>query len=578
MPRTKAGDPLAGSRGSGPSACPDLVLYGGRILTMTPSAPYAQALAVHGDRVVAVGRDDTVLGLAGPSTVRVPLRGRTVVPGLNDSHHHLLNRAARAFHGIRLDQLTSVPRVLDAVREKAHRLGPGRVIFSNAGNAAELLDEGRTPSLAELDAAAPDNPVVLTFEDGLHVNTAMMNLSGVGSRTPTPAGGVIGRSGDALTGIFCGTARRLVRGGGSSAVGDHGTFSPWESAEALLWAQRELNSVGVTSVRNPALSAADVAVYRALAREGELTVRVSMDLDVDHVEDSIPDILGQLAAVRNGAPHDDPWLRLNGVGELWIDRSTDGMLLSHPYRALPLVADGEPGYHGVQCVSTGQLTELVVALNRAGWRPLVHAGGDLAIDVLLDAFEKADSDLPIDGRRWVLDHAHYGMPRHIERVRRLGLVVAMQYHPYLYYPLFAALHGADRAAHVFPAGGWLDAGIVVAGGSDYSKVPANLFEGVAFWTTRATMKWGTTALEHRVTREQALRMLTRNAAHLTFEEHLKGTLAPGRLADLAVLSGDYLEAPDEELASLTSLMTVAGGRVVHRDPGFDADVPERLVR
>ena len=346
----------------------------------------------------------------------------------------------------------------------------------------------------------------------------------------------------------------------------------------MLWAQRLANSAGITSIRNPSLQPYEMVAYQRLWQNQELTLRIAMDVNVDHVNLSVEELEKELSAWGIRPPFGDEWLRVNGVSELWVDQSTDGMLNSWSYSTLPLVGEGQVNYRGIQRLSCEKLNQICITLNKLGWRPLVHAGGDVAVDILLDAFAAADQVSSLQGKRWVLDHAHYGQSRHIERVKELDLVVAMQYHPYMYYPVFALYHSAKKAAHLFPAKDWLEEGIMVAGGSDYSKIPPSPFEGIYFFVTRQTKKWGVIGPEHAVTRAQALQMYTLNSAYLTFEESIKGSIEPGKLADLVILSGDYLTVPDEEILELKPLATLVGGKVVYQDQDYEVSFPPNLVR
>jgi len=481
--------------------------------------------------------------------------------------------------GIRLDQCQSVGEILHAVAEKAKTLAPGELIVSNAGSDATLLEEGRTPTLHELDAVAPDHPVLLTFEDGRHVNSRMMERANITRETPCPPKGAIGRDpvSGKLNGVFAGSAVSLLTPkGGSTATGEAGNFSTDQLYEAFKWGQPLLASTGVTGYRNPSLSPAEMLVYQRLWENDELTVRVAMDVHVEHVRLSTAEFIEELGHWGVRQPYGDEWLRLSGVSELWIDHSTDGMLNSWAYQKVPPAGEGQKEYFGIQRISLEKLSELHVGMNRLGWRPLLHAGGDIACDIALDAFEAADSVASIGGKRWVLDHAHYGQPRHIARVLQLQAIVGMQYHAYMYYPVFAEFHGADKAANLFPARSWIDAGITVAGGSDYSQVPVNLFDGIYFFITRQTKKWGPIGEEHAVTREQALRMYTINCAYQTFEEHLKGSLEIGKLADLLILNDDFLRCDPEALRYLHPLCTIVGGQVVYQHDSYRAEFPEKL--
>lgn len=558
----------------------DLILHNGRILTANESFDIVQALAIANDLIIASGSNEDCLAFRRPNTTVIDLQGRCVIPGLVDSHHHFTNRAARAHNGVRIDYYTSVSEVIAGVAEKAREALPGQLILSNAGNAIELFDELRAPTLAELDEAAPNNPVILTLEDGLHVNTCMLDLAGFNAQTPVPAGGAIERdpTSGTLTGVVAGTATALIweaasRGGAGARI-----YSSNQMREAFLWGQRQANAVGLTGVRHPHTEPQEMRVLQSLWEDEALTLRVAMDVGFEPHTQPPEDIARALSHFAVTQPFGDEWLRFHGVGELGVDQSTDGMLVSWPYKVLPPAARGNPSYNGIQRVDQATYNQVIAAVANSGWRPVIHAGGDVAIDMVLDAFEAIDAVEPVYGKRWVVDHCHYGMARHIPRIAKLGACVSMQYHGYMYYPIFASYHGAEEASHLFPARQFIDAGIVVAAGSDYSKMPPNPWEGIYFFTTRDTKKWGVIGPEHRVTRAEALRMYTANCAYMSFEEHIKGTLEPGKLADLLILSGSYLDCSDKELLSLRPLNTFVGGKMVYKDPRSPFDCPDSLRR
>jgi predicted amidohydrolase YtcJ len=558
----------------------DVILVNGRILTGDAAFRIVDSLALCGEYLLAVGSRDEAMACRGPHTAIVDLHGATVIPGLIDSHHHFLNRAARAYYGVRLDYYTSVRDLLAGIAEKVRDVGPGRLILSNAGNAVELLDELRAPTLAELDAVAPDNPLILTLEDGLRINTRMIERCGLTPDTPVPAGGNIGRdpATGRLTGLVAGTATQLVWQRAGDDGGSARVYTSRQLREALLWAQRQANAVGLTGIRHPAAEVQEMRVLQSVWEADELTLRFAMDVGFEphhQTPEALEASLQQWGVVQ---PFGDHWLRFNGVGELGIDQSTDGMLLSWPYASLPPAAKGDSSYRGIMRVTQAELDRIIAAVHRSGWRPLVHAGGDVAVDMLLNSYEAIHRQDPLTHKRWVVDHAHFGQPRHIERIKSMNLLVYMQYHLYMYYPIFAGYHGAEAVSHLFPARQWLDAGVHVAAGSDYSKMPPDPFEGLYFFITRDTKKWGVQGPEHGVTREQALRMYTWNCAYGSFEEHLKGSLEAGKLADFVVLSDDYLTVPDKRIRELKALATVVGGDLVHALGSSLAGWPDELRR
>jgi predicted amidohydrolase YtcJ len=586
MIKPKRLDLQAGYRRGPPRSAPslrgpaDLILHNGKILTANQDFDIVEALAIVGDRILMSGSSAECLQTCGPDTTVIDLRGHCVIPGLVDSHHHFTNRAARAHNGVRIDYYTSVAEVIAGVAEKAREASPGQLILSNAGNAIELLDELRAPTLTELDEAAPDNPVILTLEDGLHVNSRMLELAAFTPETPIPAGGAIERdpANGRLTGVVAGTATALIweaasRGGAGARI-----YSSSQMREAFLWGQRQANAMGLTGVRHPHTEPQEMRVLQSLWEDGALTLRVAMDVGFEPHLQPPEEVARALAHFAVTQPFGDEWLRFHGVGELGVDQSTDGMLVSWPYKTLPPAARGDKNYSGIRRLDQNTYTQVITAVANTGWRPVIHAGGDVAIDMVLEAFESIDAIEPVNGKRWIIDHCHYGMDRHIPRITKLGACVSMQYHGYMYYPIFASYHGAEEASHLFPARQFIDAGIVVAAGSDYSKMPPNPWEGLYFFTTRDTKKWGVIGPEHKVTRAEALRMYTANCAYLSFEEHLKGTLEAGKLADFLILSGDYLMVPDKELLSLRPLNTFVGGSMVYRDPRSPFDCPQALCR
>ena len=491
-----------------PEGPADFILFNGKVLTVDRNFTKVEALAVRGDRIIATGSNAEVRALAGSGTALVDLEGRTVIPGLVDAHHHFLNRAARAYFGVRLDFYSNVRDLVSSVGEKARAIGPGKLILSTAGNAIELLDELRAPTIEELDAVAPDNPVILTMEDGLRINSRMIERAGLTPATPVPNGGTIGRDPETgrLNGIIAGTAVPLVLDRASDEGGSPRVYTPAQMREAFLWGQRQANAVGLTGIRHPHTEIYEMRVLQDLWKTGELTMRIAMDVGFEPHHQTPAELGQKLSAWGVTQPFGDEWLRFHGVGELGIDQSTDGMLLTWKYKTLPPAAGGNPDYHGIMRIDQQTLNAIIAEVHRSGWRPVVHAGGDLAIDMLLTAYEEADKISPIAGLRWIVDHAHFGQPRHIERIKKLKLLVSMQYHGYMYYPIFVNYHGTEGVEELFPAREWLDAGITVIAGSDYSKMPPNPWEGIYFFTTRDTKKWGVIGARQAVTREQALRM------------------------------------------------------------------------
>ena len=300
-----------------------------------------------------------------------------------------------------------------------------------------------------------------------------------------------------------------------------------------------------------------------MERRDLLTVRVNVLFRI--ASSTTPEELDDVIASWDAAPGEgDEWLRVGGV-KLGVDGGFEGGWMREPY-AEPWGQNRT--FYGLQTFATEPYTQLVVQLNRRGWRVATHAVGDAAIDLVLDAYEAAHADRSIAGKRWVIEHGFLPQPDQFPRMKALGLVVSAQNHLYLAAPSLVSYWGSERAAWVTPVKAYLDAGIRVSSGTDSPVVPYRPFWTLYHFITRQTISAGVMGADQRVSREQALRLSTLENAHLTFEENIKGTLEPGKLADLVVLSEDYLTTAEENLETMKVVMTMVGGRIVHTGAGW----------
>ena len=258
----------------------------------------------------------------------------------------------------------------------------------------------------------------------------------------------------------------------------------------------------------------------------------------------------------------DEWLRIGGMKTL-IDGGFEGGHMREPY-VEPYGRGGT--FKGIQVVPVTQYNAVVRELNRMGWRVATHAVGDAAVDQVLDAYEAAERDQSIKDKRWTIEHFFIAHPDHLPRVRALGIAISAQDHLYLAAPSMAKYWGRQRAERVTPMRTFLDQGFLVAGGTDSPVIPYNPFWSIYHFITRDTISDGVYGPSERITREQALRVYTVNNARLTFEDNIKGSIEPGKLADLVVLSGDYLTVPEKGIESLKPVATLIGGRFVYVDP------------
>ena len=522
----------------------DLLLVNGRIITVDAGFSIAEAAAVRDGRFVAVGGNDAVLRHAGPATRTIDLRGRTVVPGLADNHLH----GAGGGPGVDLSRARSIADVLTAVSARAKRDGPGQIVVSNRDWHEGQLGEHRLPLRRELDAAAPDNPVVLVRGGHEYIlNTAALKRWNIDERTPVPAGGRISRYGDgSLNGELVDQAKTLVPSADLAPL-----ISPRADYEqrvaAKLAEYNTLHAAGLTTIRHPGISLDDYRLLLDMRRRGLLTMRVRVLLD--------------RAAAGSGELRQgegDEWLRVDGV-KLMVDGGFEGGRMREPY-AEPY---GEGGaYRGLSLMTDEAFTATVRGLNRAGWRVFTHAVGDAAIDQVLAAYEAADADKSIAGLRWGIEHAFITRDDHVPRMKKLGLGLSAQHHLYLAAPSLVKYWGLERAARTTPLRTMIDAGLPVSIGSDSAVVPYPPLWAIYHFVTRDTISGGVLGGDQRITRQEALRAATRGNAWLTFEENVKGSIEAGRMADLVVLSDDILTCPEKHIEQMDVLLTMVGGRVV----------------
>lgn len=525
----------------------DVVLVDGPVVTLT-EAGVAEGIALSGDRIVAVGSEALIRGYIDADTRVIELEGRSVIPGLADNHFHSIGGGP----GVDLSRTRSIADVLEAISKRVLDALPDEVIVTNSDWHEGQLLEQRLPYRDDLDRAAPDHAVVVVR--GGHefiLNSAALRRWHLDGSTPDVAGGRIGRYGDGrLNGELVDRAKAFV------VLPRRPEVDPVAESEALVQAYATLNSRGLTSVRHPGGSVAQYETLRELRDAGRLDIRIEFLLRAPR-SGSLEALRGVMSAWPS-PEEGDAWLRIGGV-KLGVDGGFEGGLMGEPYEE-PWGENGS--FRGLQTVPTDVFTESVRALHRAGWRVATHAVGDAAIDLVLDAYEVANDDSPIDGLRWVIEHGFIPREGHFSRMRSLGLVVSAQDHLYLAAPSLVEYWGAERAAWTTPLRAYLDAGIPVSLGTDSPVVPYDPWWVLHHFTTRGTISAGVVGADQRVSREEALRAATEGYAFLTFSEDERGTLAPGKLADLVVTAESYLDCRDPCLEKMLVDFTIVGGRVV----------------
>lgn len=524
---------------------PDLILINGKVITVDRNFAIAEGVAIIGDRILTTGNEDQLRSLAGAATRIVDLKGSSVIPGLMDNHLH----SAGGGPGVDLSRARSLKDVYASIAERVKVSAPGDIVVSNSDWHEAQLAEQRLPLRDDLDAVAPNNPVVLVRGGHEYIlNSAALDRWNITAGTAQPAGGRITRYSDGrLNGELVDTAKALVK------LPPAPSRTPAQQVADRVADYKKLNEAGLTTIRHPGITVGDYRLLQEMRKRGELTIRINALLRSGG--DSILGVVKE-SGIRQG--EGDEWLRIGGV-KLAVDGGFEGGLMREPYEK-PWDENGT--FRGLQTLDTERFTKVVGELNRIDWRVATHAVGDAAIDLVLNAYERANAERSIVDRRWSIEHAFIGRPDHLPRMRALGVAISAQNHLYLAGPSLVKYWGVSRAAVTTPAKMYLDAGLPVSSGTDAPVVPYPPLWTLYHFITRDSITGGVFGADQRVTRQQALRMATINNAWLNMEERLKGSIEPNKLADLVILNEDPLTCPEPRLRDAKVLATIVGGRLV----------------
>ena len=545
----------------------DAIYYNGRVVTMWEARPTAEAVAIRGGRFLKVGSNAEVLQTAGAETKKIDLGGRTVLPGLIDSHTHPISAALSERDGP-LPAFNSIADVQAYIRQRAARTPKDQVILVPKVFSPRLK-ERRYPTRYELDAAASDRPVIADNGYAGVVNSFLLDKLKITRDTPQPANGkIIKDDKGEPTGLILG-APQLLRDWRRER-----TATASELVEALKRMQQAYNRAGITSTIDRGQDAEGFRAYQELHRRGELTVRSYVTYRISG-QGTPQQARAEVERIPFVTGWGDDWLR---AGSLKIVMD-GGILIGTAYLREPygehtsVYGYHDPGYRGVLAVPRENVVEIARAANELGWQMTAHVTGGGSLDVLLDAYEAADRERSIRDRRFTVTHGNFPNEQAIARAKKLGVVFDCQpmWH-HLDAPVIKDVLGAERMKHFLPFRSMLDAGVVVAGGSDHmvrfdprlATNPYHPFFGMWMAITRQTVDGSVINPEQRITRIEALRMWTLNGAYLSFEEKSKGSIEPGKLADLIVVSKDFLSCPADEIKEIEPLLTLVGGKEVYR--------------
>ncbi|HVS37490.1 MAG TPA: amidohydrolase [Gemmataceae bacterium] len=550
----------------------ELIVHHAKVVTVDDQFRIAEAVAVKDGRIVAVGGNDDVLKWKGPNTKVIDAAGRTVLPGLYDSHVHPLDAATSELDAP-LPYLRSLKDVFAYIKRRAAVTPKGDWIVVRYAFPTRL-DEARFPTRAELDAAAPDHPVLYHAGPAGVVNSFALKISGITKDTVNPPAGTVGK--DPATGEPNGVLRnayQLLKG----VPRDSARYSADVKREALKKLFHLYNEQGLTSIADRNSDRPTLDLYRALRDRGELTVRVNVARGFD------PSGTREEAARRfDELPGKDGLGGPTGVGDEWVHVGPiklflDGGMLNgsaymrEPWPKGPTYEINEDGYRGLLFIEPEQLRMVVEEGAKRHWQMTAHTAGEGAMDNLLDAYEFVNREIPIKDMRFCITHANFPSQRNLERCKALGVCADVQ--PAWFWKDGDTLQkvlGDKRMRWFSPYKTWMEY-TTIGGGSDH-MVKLDSIEAtnpwnpwLAIWVTleRRTERGGVLTPEERLTREQAIRLYTINNAYLNREENDKGSLELGKLGDLIVIDRDILTCPVQQVRDVKVLFTVVGGGVVY---------------
>ncbi|MEL1264027.1 amidohydrolase [Pseudoxanthomonas putridarboris] len=541
----------------------DLILRNAKIATLDPANPSASALAIADGRVLAVGDEATVMAKADASTRIVDAGGRRLIPGLNDSHTHLIRGGLNYNLELRWDGVRSLADAMAMLKAQVDRTPAPQWVRVVGGFSEHQFAEKRLPTLDELNALAPDTPVfLLHLYDRALLNRAALRAVGYTRDTPDPPGGQIQRDGSGNpTGLLLAKPNALILYA-TLAMGPK--LPPEYQLNSTRHFMRELNRLGITSVIDAGGGfqnyPEDYEIIQKLHADNQLTVRIAYNLFTQNKGSELADFQrwSRMLEPRQG----DDLLRHNGAGEMLVFSAADFEDFREPRPELPAGLEGE-------------LDAVVRLLAEKRWPFRIHATYDESITRMLDVYERVNREVPFDGLHWIVDHAETISERNIERVSALGGGIAIQHRMAFQGEFFAERYGADALKHTPPVRRMLQAGVPVGAGTDATRVASYNPWVALYWLVSGRTLGGLRMYgdDNRLEREEALSLWTRGSAWFSTEQDRKGRLAVGQLADASLLSADFFAVPESDIPDITSVLTVVGGRIVHGDGPYASLAP-----
>ncbi|PEQ13105.1 hypothetical protein B2G71_08535 [Novosphingobium sp. PC22D] len=519
----------------------DAILVNGRITTMDPRMPDAQALAIRDDRIFAVGTNSEILDLASADTKRIDLEGKRVTPGINDAHSHPIRSGVAHLRQVACD-VNSIAEVKQRIADRVAKVAPGEWVLGF------LYDDGKTErpvNRYDLDDVAPENPVFIKHRGGhtAFVNSLALKLAGINDDTPNPVHGEFFREDGKLNG--------RVAEAGQAPFNALTAYEPTANdyCEGAAFISTMMASKGITSVCDA--SGGSMAMRGALAAlaQGRFHTRLYTHFYVREIEQAIA------AGLRSG--FGNPWVKV-GALKMAVDGSISERTawLAEPYIGLD-------DFHGIPTMEEDECYRYARMAHDAGWQLGIHANGELAIDMVLRVFERVQREAPHKDPRFRIEHCTVLTPELIARIKAIGAIpVLFAGYVYFHGPVMP-FYGKKRLERMFALRSLIDAGIVAAASSDYTASPPDPAMWFRSSVTRTDYEGHVWGPSQRVSLQEALASATTAGAYASFEETEKGRIAPGMFADLVVWEQDLFATPPEALVNVRPQRTMAGGQWIY---------------
>jgi predicted amidohydrolase YtcJ len=551
------------------NAAPDLILHHGRVLTVNKDFAIAEAVAVEGGKISAVGSNEEVLALKGAQTEVIDLAGKTVMPGLMDSHVHPGGASMTEFDH-EIPTMETIADVLAYIEGRVRVSKPGDLIGIRQVFITRL-EEKRYPTRAELDRVAPENPVVFSTGPDSMLNSLALKLAGIDKEYKVREGSAAKVERDEKgepTGLLRSLSPKI------DAKAAVKSAKPEDSYERLVALFKDYNSVGLTTVADRDSSLRQVELYQKLLEKGDLSVRMRVSLSIPAMslwpatEKAIEEV------VQHPLTEAAETIQIIGT-KVYLDGGmlTGSALMQEPWGVSEAYGISDPEYKGVQKITAERLKQLVEKVTAAGLQFTAHSVGDGAVKLLIDTYEEVNQRHSVRAARSSVTHCNFMLPESIEKAAKLGVCIDMQ-------PIWLHMDGRtltghfgeERMARFQPLRACFDQKLVVGGGSDHmQKVgsfravnPYNPWLGMWTAVTRKARKLDKPVhAENAITREEAVRLYTVNNAYLLKCEAETGSLEKGKLADIIVVDRDPLLCPIDDLPETKVLKTWLGGKLVH---------------